>query len=72
LAFSLHPPAIHPASTRHGPSSGTVRGGACDLNLAASRILDNAGYRVLEGANGDDAERLFARHEIHHSESSSA
>jgi two-component system cell cycle sensor histidine kinase/response regulator CckA len=28
----------------------------------ARRILDNAGYRVLEAANGDDAERLFARH----------
>ena len=28
----------------------------------SKRILDNAGYRVLEAANGDDAERLFARH----------
>jgi DNA-binding NtrC family response regulator len=28
----------------------------------ARRILDIAGYRVLEAANGDDAERLFARH----------
>jgi two-component system cell cycle sensor histidine kinase/response regulator CckA len=26
------------------------------------RILDKAGYRVLEAANGDDAERLFAQH----------
>jgi PAS domain S-box-containing protein len=26
------------------------------------RILDNAGYRVLEAANGDDAEKLFAHH----------
>jgi two-component system cell cycle sensor histidine kinase/response regulator CckA len=26
------------------------------------RILDNAGYRVLEAANGDEAERLFAQH----------
>ena len=25
----------------------------------SKRILDNAGYRVLEAANGDDAERLF-------------
>jgi PAS domain S-box-containing protein len=28
----------------------------------AGRILDHAGYRVLEAANGDDAEKLFARH----------
>ena len=26
----------------------------------SKRILENAGYRVLEAANGDDAERLFA------------
>jgi CheY-like chemotaxis protein len=26
----------------------------------SKRILDHAGYRVLEAANGDDAERLFA------------
>jgi two-component system cell cycle sensor histidine kinase/response regulator CckA len=28
----------------------------------SKRILDNAGYRVLQAANGDDAERLFASH----------
>jgi len=28
----------------------------------SKRILDNAGYRVLEAANGDDAERMFAQH----------
>jgi CheY-like chemotaxis protein len=28
----------------------------------SKRILDNAGYRVIEAANGDDAERLFACH----------
>jgi two-component system, cell cycle sensor histidine kinase and response regulator CckA len=28
----------------------------------SKRILDTAGYRVLEAANGDDAERLFAEH----------
>jgi PAS domain S-box-containing protein len=28
----------------------------------SKRILDNAGYRVLEAANGDDAEKLFAHH----------
>jgi two-component system cell cycle sensor histidine kinase/response regulator CckA len=28
----------------------------------SKRILDNAGYQVLEAANGDDAERLFAQH----------
>jgi two-component system cell cycle sensor histidine kinase/response regulator CckA len=28
----------------------------------AKRILDKAGYRVLEAANGEDAERLFAGH----------
>ena len=27
----------------------------------SKRILDHAGYRVLEAANGDDAERIFAR-----------
>jgi len=26
------------------------------------RILENAGYRVLEAANGDDAEKTFTRH----------
>jgi PAS domain S-box-containing protein len=28
----------------------------------SKRILNNAGYRVLEAANGDDAEKLFALH----------
>jgi two-component system cell cycle sensor histidine kinase/response regulator CckA len=28
----------------------------------AKRILDNAGYHVLEATNGDDAERMFAQH----------
>jgi DNA-binding NtrC family response regulator len=28
----------------------------------SKRILDDAGYRVIEAANGDEAERLFARH----------
>jgi DNA-binding NtrC family response regulator len=28
----------------------------------SKRILDNAGYRVLEAANGHDAERVFADH----------
>lgn len=28
----------------------------------SKRILDKAGYRVLEAANGHDAEALFARH----------
>ena len=28
----------------------------------AKRILDKAGYRVLEASNGDEAERVFARH----------
>ena len=28
----------------------------------SKRILDKAGYRVLEAANGDDAEKLFAEH----------
>jgi DNA-binding NtrC family response regulator len=28
----------------------------------AKRVLDNAGYRVLAAANGDDAEKLFVRH----------
>jgi two-component system cell cycle sensor histidine kinase/response regulator CckA len=28
----------------------------------SKRILANAGYRVLDAANGDDAERLFADH----------
>jgi DNA-binding NtrC family response regulator len=28
----------------------------------SKRILDKAGYRVLEAANGDEAERLFTHH----------
>jgi two-component system cell cycle sensor histidine kinase/response regulator CckA len=28
----------------------------------SKRILDKAGYHVIEAANGDEAERLFARH----------
>ena len=28
----------------------------------SKRILGQAGYRVLEAANGDDAERIFADH----------
>ena len=28
----------------------------------SKRILDKAGYQVIEAANGDEAERLFARH----------
>ena len=28
----------------------------------SKRILDNAGYRVLEAGNGDEAERVFAEH----------
>ena len=29
----------------------------------SKRTLDNAGYRVLEATNGDDAEKLFAGHD---------
>jgi PleD family two-component response regulator len=32
------------------------------VRLLSKRILDNAGYRALEAANGDDAEKLFAHH----------
>jgi two-component system, cell cycle sensor histidine kinase and response regulator CckA len=32
------------------------------VRLFSKRILDNAGYHVLEAANGDDAERVFAQH----------
>jgi DNA-binding NtrC family response regulator len=32
------------------------------VRLLSKRILENAGYRVLESANGDDAERVFAQH----------
>jgi two-component system, cell cycle sensor histidine kinase and response regulator CckA len=32
------------------------------VRLLSKRILDTAGYRVLEAENGDQAERLFARH----------
>jgi two-component system cell cycle sensor histidine kinase/response regulator CckA len=32
------------------------------VRLLSKRILDNAGYRVLEAANGDDAEKVFADH----------
>jgi PAS domain S-box-containing protein len=32
------------------------------VRLLSKRILDNAGYRVLVAANGDDAESVFAQH----------
>jgi two-component system cell cycle sensor histidine kinase/response regulator CckA len=32
------------------------------LRLLARRVLENAGYRVLEAVNGDDAEKIFAQH----------
>jgi CheY-like chemotaxis protein len=32
------------------------------VRLLAKRILDHAGYRVLEATNGDEAERIFAQH----------
>jgi DNA-binding NtrC family response regulator len=32
------------------------------VRALAKRLLENAGYRVLEAANGDDAERVFAQH----------
>lgn len=32
------------------------------VRLLSKRILSSAGYRVLEAANGDDAERVFAQH----------
>lgn len=32
------------------------------VRYLSKRILDRAGYRVLEAANGDDAERLFVHH----------
>jgi PAS domain S-box-containing protein len=32
------------------------------VRLLSKRILDHAGYRVLEAANGNDAETLFTRH----------
>jgi two-component system cell cycle sensor histidine kinase/response regulator CckA len=32
------------------------------VRLLSKRILDNAGFRVFEAANGDDAARVFAQH----------
>jgi PAS domain S-box-containing protein len=32
------------------------------VRILSKRILDQAGYRVLEAANGDDAERVFVHH----------
>jgi PAS domain S-box-containing protein len=32
------------------------------VRLLTKRFLDKAGYRVLEAANGNDAERVFAQH----------
>jgi CheY-like chemotaxis protein len=32
------------------------------VRALSKRILENAGYRVLEAPNGDDAERVFAQH----------
>jgi CheY-like chemotaxis protein len=32
------------------------------VRVLSKRVLENAGYRVLEAANGDDAERVFAQH----------
>ena len=32
------------------------------MRQLTKRILDHAGYRVLEAVDGDDAERVFAHH----------
>lgn len=32
------------------------------VRVLSKRILEKAGYRVFEAANGDDAEKVFAQH----------
>ena len=73
--FKVYLPRADRAATREAPGSavGAPPGRASETVLLvedeagvrelSKRILDNAGYRVLEAANGDDAERIFLDHE---------
>jgi two-component system, cell cycle sensor histidine kinase and response regulator CckA len=52
------PPA--PVTSRQGSETILLVEDEPGVRHLSKRILDSAGYRVLEAANGDDAERLFA------------
>jgi two-component system cell cycle sensor histidine kinase/response regulator CckA len=58
------PAAPPPAPAHAARASGTVLlvEDESGVRLLSKRILERGGYRVLEAANGDDAERLFAEH----------
>jgi two-component system cell cycle sensor histidine kinase/response regulator CckA len=49
-------------SVRRAPETLLLVEDEAGVRQLSKRALDNAGYRVLAAANGDDAERLFAQH----------
>ena len=57
---AIRPPPVTPVK----PATETVLlvEDEAGVRHLSKRILDRAGYRVLEAANGDDAERMFAHH----------
>ena len=57
-------PVVAPAAPSGHAASETVLlvDDEIGVRLLANRILDRAGYHVLEAANGDDAEKVFAEH----------
>jgi CheY-like chemotaxis protein len=55
---------VQAAAVGRPPSSETVLlvEDEAGVRRLSKRILDSAGFRVLEAANGDEAERVFANH----------
>ncbi len=60
-AFPAPGPAVAVPVTRASETVLLVEDEA-GVRRLSRRILENAGYRVLEAANGDDAEKTFAQH----------
>jgi DNA-binding response OmpR family regulator len=50
------------AGIKSAPQTVLLVGDDAGVRRLSKRILDNAGYRVLDAANGDDADRLCAHH----------